>query len=127
VKKANLHEMQQTPTFGAPTALEARLNKKQDTDEEFMKAMRGGAYELFSEFEEDNASGAKTLKLQILVMIRQGFLKDEGDGTITKEQMGRMIQGVKNASAQAAANAKAQRSRRCGFDSEEDDDDSDLW
>ena len=29
---------------------------KANTDEEFSKAMRGEAYELFSEFEEDNVS-----------------------------------------------------------------------
>lgn len=120
--------MQQAPTFGAPTALEERLSKKTNSEDEFNKAMRGGASELFSEFEEDNASGAQTLKMQILVMIRQGVLVDNGDGTITEQQMMRMIQGAKDELAQAAARAKKQRNRTCGFDSEEDDDDdSDLW
>ena len=63
----NLLNMQQAPTFGAPTALEERLSKKTNSEDEFNKAMRGGASELFSEFEEDNASGAQTLKMQILV------------------------------------------------------------
>ena len=120
--------MQQAPTFGAPTALEERLSKKTDTEEEFARAMHEEAFELFSEFEEENASCAKNLKLQIQVMIRQGVLKDEGDGGINAEQMKRMIAGVKIEAANAANRAKAQRSRRWGFDSEEDDDDdSDLW
>ena len=121
--------MQQAPTFGAPTALEERLSKKVDNEEEFAKALQGGAYELFEEFEEDSPSGAASLKLQVQVMIRQGVLKDNGgDGTISEEAMARMIAGVKLGAAQAAARAKAQRGRTCGFDSEEDDDDdSDLW
>ena len=95
--------------------------------EDFAQALTPGAAELFSEFEEDNRSGALTLKNSVKIMIRQGVLKDDGgDGMISEPQMARIIAGVKAEIKATAAKAKKQRSRFMDSDEEEDNDD-DLW
>ena len=88
------------------------------------RALTGDTLQLFQDFEEDKPEEAAKLKVQLLQMVKTGFVKK--DEPFTVEQMTRMISGMSSNGSSNAAKARIARNRRNAFDSEDDESDSDL-
>ena len=123
--KRNMFEVERTSLEKRlnPTAEEAAKNDLKDA-ETLERALTGDTLQLFQDFEEDKPEEAAKLKVQLLQMVKTGFVKK--DEPFTVEQMTRMISGMSSNGSSNAAKARIARNRRNAFDSEDDESDSDL-